>query len=179
MQLCQFPLPYPSETVCLEFDNYNETPLFVVGSRSHVTLIDKRLADYQNAGIIESPDKDCGVRSLQFNEHLLSIGTGAGHLYFYDIRAAKFLSKPGSSELCSLHSSKGWLVSKLPNNLHGLTGNEMFQKKDDTFREFFGGLPLPPSSIYTHRYNSSKTKIFTAGGPLPLGLCGNYAALWT
>lgn len=61
-----------------------------------------------------------GVRSLQFNSHLLSIGTGAGHLYFYDIRARKYLnhdadcrctSSQGKSQACSLTASPGWLVS--------------------------------------------------------------------
>ena len=35
-----------------------------------------------------------------------------------------------------------------------------------------------PNAIYTHCYDPSGTKLFTAGGPLPAGLWGNYAALW-
>ena len=94
--------------MCLEYGD--ETALYVVGSRSHVTLIDKRETGCKTAGFILSPDKDCGVRSLQFNDHLLSIGTGAGHVYFYDVRAAKFITGCDSSKPISLHSSHGWLV---------------------------------------------------------------------
>jgi DDB1- and CUL4-associated factor 12 len=33
-------------------------------------------------------------------------------------------------------------------------------------------------AIYTHCYDDSGTRIFTAGGPLPAPLVGNYAGLW-
>ena len=60
-----------------------------------------------------------GVRSLQFNRHLLSTGTGGGHLYFYDLRAQKYLDHDfnclyGRSftkkDAHSLTASPGWLV---------------------------------------------------------------------
>ena len=46
--------------------------------------------------LIASPDRNQGVRSLQLSSqrqqgHLLSFGTGAGRLYFYDLRSQKFL----------------------------------------------------------------------------------------
>lgn len=34
-------------------------------------------------------------------------------------------------------------------------------------------------AVYTHCYDSSGTKLFTAGGPLPASISGNYAALWS
>jgi len=34
-------------------------------------------------------------------------------------------------------------------------------------------------AIYTHQYDHSGTRLFTAGGPLPASLRGNYAGLWT
>jgi len=33
-------------------------------------------------------------------------------------------------------------------------------------------------AIYTHQYDSSRTRLFAAGGPLPASLQGNYAGLW-
>jgi DDB1- and CUL4-associated factor 12 len=33
-------------------------------------------------------------------------------------------------------------------------------------------------AIYTHCYDASGTRLFTAGGPLPANLYGNYAGLW-
>lgn len=160
-------MPHSAENVCLEVDREN-SQLYAVGSRSHVTFIDSRL-DCKTTNSIKSLDSDCGVRSLQFHKHLLSIGTGAGRLFFYDIRARKFLDKEAGCEChrpharmghCSLKASPGWL------------------RRDHTYRDFFSGLPEPPNALYTHCYSPLETKIFIAGGPLPLGLCGNYAAVW-
>lgn len=33
-------------------------------------------------------------------------------------------------------------------------------------------------AIYTHCYDSSGTRLFAAGGPLPATLVGNYAGIW-
>lgn len=33
-------------------------------------------------------------------------------------------------------------------------------------------------AIYTHAYDNSGTRLFTAGGPLPATFIGNYAGLW-
>lgn len=89
------------------------TQLYAVGSRSHVTFVDPRQPSTHIAGSVKSVDKDCGVRSLEFNQQLLSIGTGAGHLYFYDMRTNEFLLDSNSSKPCVLTASQGWLVSLL------------------------------------------------------------------
>lgn len=107
LQVAKVQLPYSAENVCLEVEPEIGTQLYVVGSRSHVTFIDGRRPD-QPAGFLKSPDKDCGVRSLSFNQELLSIGTGAGNLFFYDLRAGAFLSH--SQQPHRLHTSSGWLV---------------------------------------------------------------------
>ena len=60
-----------------------------------------------------------GIRSLQFKQELISVGTGAGNIVFYDLRAARFLSMIDESELtdirreniCCRYASNGWLVS--------------------------------------------------------------------
>lgn len=33
-------------------------------------------------------------------------------------------------------------------------------------------------AIYTHCYDQSYTRLFTAGGPLPATLIGNYCGIW-
>lgn len=33
-------------------------------------------------------------------------------------------------------------------------------------------------AIYTHCYDASGIRLFSAGGPLPANLHGNYAGLW-
>ncbi|KAG0015765.1 DDB1- and CUL4-associated factor 12-B, partial [Podila clonocystis] len=35
------------------------------------------------------------------------------------------------------------------------------------------------NAVYTLEYDSTGTQLFTAGGPLQLGLCGAYAGLWS
>lgn len=62
--------------------------------------------------------------------------------------------------------------------LHSLLPPMTLQKRDETYRSFFSGYPEPPNAIYTHCYSPLGTKLFVAGGPLPLGLCGNYAGVW-
>ena len=57
-----------------------------------------------------------GVRSVEFNEDMLSFGTGEGSVYFYDLRAGQYLSRQSSlltkdEAKCSLRISKGYLVS--------------------------------------------------------------------
>lgn len=158
-------MPYCVENVCMEADNMWNIHLYAVGSRSHVTLIDGR-QPCRAASSFQSLDRDCGVRSLQFNSNVLSMGTGAGHLYFYDLRAGRYLDTEAcshgasSSRVCALKTSQGWL------------------RHDAVYRDFFTGYPEPPNALYTHCYSPARSKIFVAGGPLPLGLYGNYAGIW-
>lgn len=110
MQITKATLPHCAENVCVQVDS-DGTQLYAVGSRSHVTFIDPRQSPTHTAGSVRSLDKDCGVRSLEFNQQLLSIGTGAGHLYFYDMRKNDFLHDSSDSKPCALTASQGWLVS--------------------------------------------------------------------
>ena len=56
--------------------------------------------------------KTLGVRSLQFKNEIVSIGSGGGNIYFYDLRAAQYLpSQSKENELCTLQTSYGWVVS--------------------------------------------------------------------
>lgn len=104
-------LPYCGENVCVEVDS-DGTHLYAAGSRSHIVLIDSREPSPKIARSVKSLDNDCGVRSLAFNQQLLSIGTGAGHLYFYDMRKNTFLLDNTGLQPCSLTASEGWLVSR-------------------------------------------------------------------
>ena len=54
-----------------------------------------------------------GIRSVNFNLDMLSIGTGNGAIYFYDLRANKYLDQKCGHTL-ALNASKGWLVSERP-----------------------------------------------------------------
>lgn len=52
-----------------------------------------------------------------------------------------------------------------------------FQRHDENYRDIFFD-NVYPNAIYTHAYDDTGVRLFTAGGPLPAGLWGNYAALW-
>ena len=106
-------LPNCAENVCIQVDSEG-TLLYAVGSRSHVTLLDSRKSKDGIVQNLSSPDTNCGVRSLAFNQQLLSVGTGAGHLFFYDMRARDWLMDKSGQRPCTFTTSGGWLVSVLP-----------------------------------------------------------------
>lgn len=162
IEICSLEMPYFAENVCLELQQkYN---LYAVGSRSHVSFIDGRLTN-QTVGSIQSRDRDCGVRSLQFKDDMVSIGTGGGNIYFYDLRAARYLSTDGTTTYRE--------------NLHCLKTSNGWVRKDTTYRDMFSSLPYHSNAVYTHLYSPSLSKMLVAGGPLPLGLYGNYLSIWS
>lgn len=170
LQKTDIDMPFCAENVCIEFDNQSGH-MYGVGSRSHVTFLDDRVPA-STVGSLKSLDPDCGIRSLKFNHNLLSIGTGAGHIYFYDIRTRHYLNTSSSGSSRQQHQSRPTARAL------SLTASAGWLRRDETYQSFFSGLPEPLSAIYTHCYSPSKTKLFTAGGPLPLGLYGNYAGVW-
>ena len=48
-----------------------------------------------------------GIRSLAFNSEVLSFGTGSGYIFFFDLRAMKYLEMNCSHALV-LKGGKGW-----------------------------------------------------------------------
>lgn len=142
------------ENVCMTL--HEDRNLYAVGSQSHVTMLDPRSNGKQRA--IISKLRGCGIRSLKFNEDVLSIGTGSGIMYFFDIRASSYLELT-CRHPCNLVMGSGWLL------------------QDDTYRDIFMDGDYP-NAIYAHCYDDSGSKLFAAGGPLPAGLWGNYAGLW-
>jgi WD repeat-containing protein 40A len=167
IQTVEVEMPFCAENVCIEFDE-ESGHMYGVGSRSHVTFLDDRVPA-ATVGSLKSLDPDCGIRSLKFHHNLLSIGTGAGHVYFYDMRTRHYLSGGGGTS-CSSGQQKPAALS--------LTATGGWLRRDETYRSFFSGMPEPLNAIYTHCYSPARTKFFTAGGPLPLGLHGNYAGVW-
>ena len=49
-----------------------------------------------------------GIRSLSFKEDILTIGTGVGHVLFFDVKGGKYIGTE-YGPVCSV--GKGWLVS--------------------------------------------------------------------
>lgn len=51
-----------------------------------------------------------GVRSLSFRDLLLTVGTGLGSLFFFDMRTCRFLEHRDTDQKLCYRSGKGWLV---------------------------------------------------------------------
>ncbi|XP_078614863.1 DDB1- and CUL4-associated factor 12-like [Branchiostoma floridae x Branchiostoma japonicum] len=148
--------PFARENTSLTLDL--ERGLFALGSQSHVSFLDA--TTMKHVLNVPSKDKGTGVRSISFRGDIVTMGTGAGSLLFYDIRARRFLDCNCGMTL-RLRSGEGWL------------------KHDEMYREFFSDQDHFPNAVYAHLYDDAGVRLFAAGGPLPAGLWGNYAALWS
>ncbi|KAM6143428.1 DDB1- and CUL4-associated factor 12-like protein 2 [Erethizon dorsatum] len=167
-RLLSIRLPYCRENVCLTY--CDDLSLYAVGSQSHVSFLDPRQRQ-QNIRPLCSREGGTGVRSLSFYQHIVTVGTGHSSLLFYDIRAQKFLEE---RSVPSLDSFPGPAGRKLK-----LTCGRGWLNHDELWVNYFGGIEEFPNALYTHCYNWPEMKLFVAGGPLPSGLHGNYAGLWS
>ncbi|KAK3927784.1 DDB1- and CUL4-associated factor 12 [Frankliniella fusca] len=148
-------LPSCQENVCMAV---SESGLYAIGCRSYTLLLDQRTLQAHRK--INSRYTGCGIRSASFQGNILTIGTGVGMLMFYDLRAGKYLeSSINSSRTVVLKTSRGFVF---PN---------------EEYMDGFAQVKYTPA-IYTHCYDASGIRLFSAGGPLPANMHGNYAGLW-
>lgn len=153
-------LSHCAENVCLKFiDEYN---FYAVGFRSGVSMIDSRIHETGDYRMISSIDNEWGVRSIETNEYIMTIGTGQGNTYLFDMRASAYI----------VDSIKGNPISLKSTNVEG------YIREDYNYQHFFGSDPNIRHAVYTQAYNPSKTKLFLAGGPLQMGLHGNFSSIW-
>ena len=88
--LCvQAHLPLDKELVCMAM----RPDLLAIGCNSHIMFLDPRLPRMLTR-VVESLDGSQGVRSLCFQDELVSCGSGRGHLFFYDLRWVCFCFYP-------------------------------------------------------------------------------------
>jgi len=144
------------ELVCMSIDE--DTGLISVGSQSYIFLIDPRSSTPLISKIL-SNDDNYGVRSVSFRHSLLTIGGGRGKLSFFDICAGKYLQV--NEERTFLQTSTGFVL------------------RDALYNSF----PPPMrndivSAIYTHCWSPNMDFLFSAGGPLMIGLKGCCCSLW-
>ncbi|CAI2187944.1 9463_t:CDS:2 [Funneliformis geosporum] len=155
-------LAHTHENVCLAMNS--KANLFAIGSQAHITIVDPRTSSIAHE--VGSVDEGCGVRSLSFNDHIITTGGGYGRLSFYDLRAQEYLDfLPQSNSKKSLtlnykETGSGWL------------------NRDAVYMNHFAGYSIQ-NAIYALSYDESGTKLFTGGGPLQLDLKGSYAAIWS
>ncbi|XP_074599022.1 DDB1 and CUL4 associated factor 12-like protein [Brevipalpus obovatus] len=140
-----------NDNVCLAQES--DRNVYAVGSRTHVNLVDQRT--FESCRKINISHQ--GIRSLSFFSDVLTIGTGSGVVLFYDIRNGGLINVKSTLENATLNVSKGWLDP---------VGQEMMLDMDYS------------PAIYTLQYDSSGTRLFTAGGPLTATQIGNFASLW-
>jgi WD repeat-containing protein 40A len=157
-----YELPDREDPVCIAM--YSYSTLLAIGSQYYISLLDPR--QQTPTQTIPSLDSNWGVRSVCFNNHLLTIGGGKGRIAFIDTRKMEFLPVGATPEghLSYFHQTgSGWL----PDNLNPLV---------------LGATGLTRSTVLhaaqTLCYDPSGTRLFVAGGPLLTGLDGSYAALW-
>lgn len=101
---------HSQELACLAVDGYQAA----LGSRDYMILLDIRTKRTYTEVKLLSPDYS--VRSLQFQDHLLSCGCGNGCLSFFDLRAKDFVDLEiaqdrGKSVLIDnrIEVGQGWL----------------------------------------------------------------------
>jgi len=153
-------LPHNKDNVCMAVND--DTQLYAVGSKAHTDLLDARTL--QAVKKISSRQNCNGIRSVSFRGNILTIGTAVGTLLFWDLRAGKFLeSTMNSNRVATLKASKGWLQRAYEDGYYGNMGD--------------AGAKQAPA-IYTHCYDQSGTRLFAAGGPLPVDWSGNFVALF-
>ncbi|XP_022690391.1 DDB1- and CUL4-associated factor 12-like isoform X2 [Varroa jacobsoni] len=151
-----------TENVCIA--SHDRMRVTAIGSKSHVTLLDS--GNLNPIRSIHAIKNNCGVRSVSFRDHLLTIGTGQSNVLFVDMRTQRYIEvdapfvnatiEPVSLRNKSyLQCSPGWMTPT-----------------DQNFIDDFN------PAVYTHCYDPTGLQLFTAGGPLPASLKGGYAALW-
>lgn len=166
---------FSNETVCIDHSpNFN---LYAVGSQSHVSLLDTRSTQISHT--FESLDEGWGVRSVAFNDHIITTGGGLGRLGFYDLRMGRYLNlggcgKMGNTTRMEVKEKKDDQAGKTVRYYETGSG---WLNKDSVYLDHFQGINIK-NAIYALTYSPDRTKLLTAGGPLQLGLCGSYAAIW-
>ena len=104
------------------------------------------------------------MRSIEFQNNILSIGSAFGRLSFYDLVADKILDL-GSDE----KNGEMAEISKPYLSLSGGWLEHSFREHRHLSRQ---------QACYTMNYSPGGKRLFCGGGPLLLHFRGGYAGLW-
>ncbi|KAK9837622.1 hypothetical protein WJX74_001605 [Apatococcus lobatus] len=182
----QVNLPLDKELVCMAM----RSDLLAIGSNSHIMFLDPRLPRMLTR-VVESLDGSQGVRSLCFQDELVSCGSGRGHLFFYDLRASAYMplsheieSKADAGPKPGQWHAPGTCEGRLRNGRLGSCERDCLQigkgwlwTEDRIYREIFAH-EMIYNACYAHAWDSTQTKLMCVGGPLAFGLTGCYIGLW-
>ena len=152
------------------------------------------------AGVVadlDSPDGPTGVRSLCLEGHLLSAGTGAGRIAFFDLRAGRWAglgfapakpppqapaARPPSPPPLSHALTAPPLPAPPAVPRTALAAGRGWVEPNAVFLEHFSGPDTPPvpPAIYAHAWSPAGPSggLFAVGGPLATGLRGVYMGHW-
>ncbi|XP_010633745.1 DDB1- and CUL4-associated factor 12-like protein 2, partial [Fukomys damarensis] len=150
-RLHSFSLPFDNQNMCLTYcDDFS---LYAVGSQSSVCLLDLRQG-HLNAGVqpVCSIDAGIGVHSISSYQHIITMGTGHGCLFFFDIRAQKLLMERSVTSPDSFPEPSG-------RKLRLMCGKGRLNP-DDLWMNDFWGMEEILYSVYTHCYNWPEMKLF-------------------
>ncbi|RMZ52514.1 hypothetical protein APUTEX25_003657 [Auxenochlorella protothecoides] len=189
------------ELVCLAL-----TPSFAAaGRQTDVVLMDTRTRRGAMT-IIPSPDATVGVRSVSVQDDLVSFGTGAGKLCFFDVRAGKLLDRAARREAAVGQYHTPALLAPLPFALETGPG-WLDQNQTYWWVGVWRGRRTPPGqgvegaragveggwgetgpdhfantrvqhACYAHAWDPAAQRVFACGGPLAFGMRGCYMGLW-
>lgn len=152
VMLSEIKLHDKNDVVCMDWEGKQN--IICVGSQNRLTMIDPRIGLINQS--IPSLDDECGIRSININDFMVSIGGGKGRLSFYDLRNNQYLSLENGAFYYQI--SKGFLQCEMANGYI---------------------LEDQPTAIYAHEYDPSGTRLFAAGGPLLTSMAGCYASIWS
>ncbi|KFM25623.1 DDB1- and CUL4-associated factor 12 [Auxenochlorella protothecoides] len=157
------------ELVCLAL-----TPSFAAaGRQTDVVLMDTRTRRGAMT-IIPSPDATVGVRSVSVQDDLVSFGTGAGKLCFFDVRAGKLLDRAARREAAVGQYHTPALLAPLPFALETGPG---WLDQNQTYWDHFANTRVQ-HACYAHAWDPAAQRVFACGGPLAFGMRGCYMGLW-
>jgi WD repeat-containing protein 40A len=166
-----------NESVCIALDQKFKN--YAIGSQKHISILDPRHA----GGIVQeiaSANGDYGVRSIEWQEHVLAVGGGLGRLSFYDIRNRNYLqirADPDdgifytNEELC-----KNSKESELRQDLIYHQCSTGWIERGNTINHL--NTHSIPNAIYSLKYDENGRRLFAAGGPLQLGVKGCFASIF-
>jgi len=159
-------LEYEQENVCIAtHDNFT-----AVGSKSYVTLLDSR--SLVQVKMISALKPICGVRSLSFKDYLLTVGTGQSNVLFLDIRNFQYIEIDPELQSPARSKDRPEPPSAMRSRAYLQCSPGWMSPSDNNYADDYN------PAVYTHCYDPSGLRLFTAGGPLPASLKGGYAALW-
>lgn len=154
-------LPQKNENIVVT--GHDSSPVFAVGSLHHLMLVDDRDPNTTDITSVKILEPAQGIRSLSFQGDIITIGACRTSLMFYDVRNRKYVSDHENGPV-KRTLKNGYVADNWDWHMHRYS--------------FYPPSTSDVISIMTHCYDDSGLRLFAAGGPLPLELTGNYAAIW-